>query len=547
MRNSLKYSLIYRCTVIVWLAVKFIFQIALFHFRHRIWDERTKKKWDKLLVKLAKEYRIKAVRLGGVLIKVGQFLSTRTDFMPDVFIKELTGLVDRVPPMEFNYAKFLLEKEWGTEIYDHLKVIEKSSIASASIGEVYRAILKDGTHVAIKVQRYRIQEIFHKDFRALNIVFWILSVFTSFGKTADLKALYRELIYVMDRELDFEKELGFGEYFKERYKDNESIHIPSYYNELSTKKVLVMEWIDGTKITDLKFMKRHHINVEQTAKNLFDFYLDQFLNVGKFHADPHAGNVLIKKDGRIGIIDFGMVREITKQDTHYFKLFVQGLIIDNYDIVFEALDEMNFILPNANKKNLKKTMKQTLEMYQNGSFNNMDAQTLDQLKEEIISLVKNQPIQLPADYAYLGRAISIVVGILFAIYPDIDMEAWAKPKIKKWFGSKNLVEIFYKQYAKETVEPLLSFPRAMLNWLESGEKDRQWEKEKQQMKFKHHFYLLLEVISFIMVVIGIGTVSYGLILSLPGMIIIASVITVIFIVIISIILFKHFRMIRNRM
>ncbi|WP_240508066.1 ABC1 kinase family protein [Virgibacillus indicus] len=543
----LKYSLIYRCTVIVWIAVKFIFQITFFHFRHSIWDESTKNKWDRLLVKLAKEYRVKAVKLGGVLIKVGQFLSTRADFMPDVFIRELTGLVDRVPPMPYDYAKSLLEEEWGVPLDEHIKEIKETSIASASIGEVYLAMLNDGSKVAIKVQRYRIQEIFHKDFVALKIVFWILSVFTSFGKRADLKELYRELIYVMDRELNFEKELSYAEYFKDRYQDNESIYIPAYYNSLCTKKVLVMEWISGAKITDHAFMENHRINKQQTAKNLFDFYIDQFLNVGKFHADPHAGNVLIQKDGRIVIIDFGMIGEVSKEDTHYFKLLIQGMIVDNYDMVLEALDEMNFLLPYANKRKLKKTIKQTLEMYQNGSFKNMDAQTLDQIKEEIIEIIKDQPIQIPADYAYLGRAISIVIGILFVVYPDIDIVQWSKPKIKKWFGSKNLAEIFYKQYAKDTIEPFFSFPKAMLNWLESGEKDRRWQKNKQEKQLKHHFYLLLEAFSFIMILIGAGTSVYGSIHGIAAITVIALVLTIIFIVTICIILFKHYRMIRTRL
>ena len=546
LKNRLKYSLIYRCTVIVWIAVKFIFQITFFHLRHKIWDERTKNKWDSLLVKLAREYRMKAVKLGGVLIKVGQFLSTRADFMPDVFIRELTGLVDRVPPMSYNYAKSLLEHEWGTGLGAHIKEIEKQSVASASIGEVYQATLKDGSKAAIKVQRYRIQEIFHKDFIALRIVFWILSVFTSFGKKANLHELYRELIYVMDKELNFEKELDYAEYFRERYKDNESIYIPAYYNSLCTKKVLVMEWINGAKITDVAFMKRNGIDTEETAKKIFDFYIDQFLNVGKFHADPHAGNILIQKDSRVVIIDFGMIGEVNKEDTHYFKLLIQGLIVDNYDMVLEALDGMNFLLPNADRTKLKKTIKQTLEMYQNGSFKNMDAQTLDQLKEEIAEMVKDQPIQLPADYAYLGRAISIVIGILFAIYPDIDIVKWATPKIKKWFGSKNLAEIFYNQYAKDTIEPIFSFPKAMLNWLENGEKDRIWQRKSQEKQLKHHFYILLEAFTFIMILISAGALFYGGIYSISHVTIIGFGLTIIFVIIICIILFKHYRMIRTR-
>lgn len=541
MGSSMKFNIFYRCTVIVWLAIKLITQVYFFHFRHRIWDERTRKKWNVLLSKMAKEYREKAVRLGGVLIKLGQFMSTRADFMPDVFIKELIGLVDRVPPMTFDYAKNLLEQEWGTDIAVHLKSMNESSVASASIGEVYEAALHDGTQVAIKVQRYRVEDIFHMDFKALKVVFWIISIFTNFGKKADLNALYTELIYVMDKELNFEQELDYGTYFKKRYQQNNAIHIPAYYRSLCTKKVLVMEWVEGAQVTDFYFLNKHNIDPRQVAKTLFDFYLDQFLNNGHFHADPHAGNILVQKNGMISIVDFGMVSDVRKQDTHYFKRLIQGLIMDDYDKIIETMDEMNFILPNANKKKLKEMIKKTVEIYENGSFKNMDAQTMDQIKEDIRIFIKDQPIQLSADYAYLGRSVSIIFGILISLYPDIDVNRWAKPKIKQWFGGKSLTDSIYKQLAKDAAQPILSFPRAMLSWLENGEKDRQWQREKQQTKLMHHFYILLEGFAIVMILAGVGFFGY-----MNNFAVIGGTLAGVFLLSFVIIVTKHYRFIKLR-
>ncbi|GAB3048181.1 ABC1 kinase family protein [Virgibacillus ainsalahensis] len=547
MRESRKYKFSYRYTVIVWMAITFIVRIYFFYFRHSIWDAKTKRKWEDLLSNLAKEYRLKAENLGGILIKLGQFLSTRTDFMPDVFIKELSGLVDHVPPMTYDYAKELMEKEWGTSVENHLSEIDEKSIASASIGEVYRGKLIDGTDVAIKVQRYRIEEVFRKDFSAMRMVFWILKVFTNIGQIANLKELYIEIVRVMDRELDYEQELAYGKYFKERYKDYSSIYIPTYFENLSTKKVLVMEWADGAKITDLEYMSKHHISSEKIARDLFNFYIDQFLHVGNFHADPHAGNILVQPDGTIAVIDFGMVAEISKQDTLHFKRLIQGIIIDDYKIVVDALEDMGFLLPDADKNKLKKVIEEALAVYMDGSLQGMDPHDLEQIMKEISAIIKEQPIQLSVDYTYFGRAVSIVVGILFALYPDLDLEKWAKPKIKQWYGKRELFESIYKEKAKDLADPVLAFPKAMLKWLENGEKDRQWDKEKHQTKLKHHFYLLLESISFIMVVIGIGFTVYGYSLNLIGLTVISLVVAAIFIIIINIIFFKHYRMIRSRM
>src|SRR5699024_337050 len=152
---------------------------------------------------------------------------------------------------------------------------------------------------------------------------------------ADLNSLYTEMITVMERELDYNQELEYSNYFKERFHQYDNIHIPHYYDALSTEKVLVMEWMNGHKITDTAFLQKHQIDVEKTSKIIFDFYIDQFLNPGKFHADPHAGNILIDEKGTIIVLDFGMVGEIKRKDTEDFKLLVQGFIIDNYDIVIE--------------------------------------------------------------------------------------------------------------------------------------------------------------------------------------------------------------------
>src|SRR5699024_535585 len=350
MNKGLKYNAIYRSTIIIWMAFKFILKINFFLFTNRIWDRKTQKKWETMLVKIAREYRRKSERLGGVLIKVGQFLTTRADILPDSFIRELGNLVDQVKPMDQGWALKIIEKEWGKPARTYLEELHEKPIAAASIGEVYKGKLKDGSDVAIKVQRHRIQEAFYKDFISLRIVFWMIKVFTSFGKKADLNSLYTEMITVMEKELDYNQELEYSNYFKERFQNYEGIRIPNYYDALSTEKVLVMEWVDGAKITDLDFLQRHRIDVEKTSKTIFDFYIDQFLNPGKFHADPHAGNILIDEHGTIIVLDFGMVEEIKRKDTEDFKLLVQGFIIDNYEIVIEALDRMDFILENANKE-----------------------------------------------------------------------------------------------------------------------------------------------------------------------------------------------------
>ncbi|MFD1020018.1 ABC1 kinase family protein [Thalassobacillus hwangdonensis] len=545
MRNRLKYISIYRISVIVWMSAKFLWQIFWFQRFHPIWDEETKRKWNRLLARQAKEYRITSIRLGGMLIKFGQFLSSRADLLPDIFIKELEGLVDRVKPTPFENSKQTIEKDWGADLEEYLESIDEKAVASASIGEVYKARLKDGTTIALKVQRYRVKDIFHMDFKALRIVFWMLDKFTPYGKKADLPALYRELVTVMSNELDFRKELENGNYFKRRFQHIPNVYIPEYFDELSTERVLAMEWIEGVKVTDIEFMKEHGIDREAVARTLFDLCVEQFLNNGTFHSDPHPGNLMLKQDGTLVVIDFGMVGDIHKQDAGYIRQMIQGFILDDYDRVIDALQKMNFLLENADTNKVKKLMRETTVMYLDGEFEKLDAAMMQQIMKDIQEFVNEQPIQLPADYAFLGRATSIIVGVLTAVYPQIDLIDWGKPVIKKWMTGEDSRFSIYKEVASDAARPLLSLPRALVNYLESGERDREWEAEKQQQTMFHHYYLFYALLSFIFLMVGIALGTYGQLAAVQFLLIVGYIAAGVGFILLIIFAFKHMSMIKS--
>ncbi|WJE15452.1 AarF/ABC1/UbiB kinase family protein [Halobacillus sp. ACCC02827] len=509
--ERMKYISIYRITVIVWMSMKFLIRIYWFEKRHRIWDQDTKRKWEEMLSDQAEEYRRKAVHLGGLLIKFGQFLSSRGDLLPSSFIKELEGLVDRVEPVPFYRSKETIEEDWNASVDTHLSTIEETPVASASIGEVYKAYLKDGTPVAVKVQRYRVKDTFRMDFRALKIVFWMLNKFTVYGKKADLPALYREVVRVISNELDFTMELENGRHFKKRFGDFPSVYIPEYYSDLSTKRVLVMEWVEGTKITDLSFIKKNGIDREQIARTLFDLSIAQFLDAGMFHSDPHPGNLMLKADGTVVVIDFGMVGEIKQEDADALRTMVQGFILDDYDRVIEALQEMDFLLPNADTERVKKLLKQTTEMYLDGNFDKLDAHMMNDMLSDLQQFVKDQPIQLPADYAFLGRATSIIIGVLSAVYPNIDLIQWGRPVIKQWVSGDGSNASLYTEVIKETVRPLLSFPRALIEYLEDGDKEREWKSYHQRNRLFHQLYLVYTAFSFLIFVSGVAALYYTLV------------------------------------
>ena len=361
---------IYRIYRIVWMSVKFFTQVTLFQRRYKgRFTPVVNEKWERLVTKQAKEYKRTALKLGGLMIKMGQFLSTRADIMPPSFIAELEGLTDRVPAVPREQAIDLLEQEWNETHTDILMNLSDKPVASASIGEVYKGTLKDGTPVAVKIQRPEIERILRADFRAMKIVIWLAKRFTAFGKQIDFNLLYSEMVDTIGAELNFLQELRNGRSFADRFETMPGVRFPVYYDEFSTRRVLVMEWIEGARITDLAFIDSNGINRRVLSERLFRLFLEQVLDGGQFHADPHGGNILIKPDGTIVLIDFGMVGSISKEEARSVLKVVEGILLKQFDQVLDGLEELRFLLPQADRRLLADAIARVVAAYESRRIN----------------------------------------------------------------------------------------------------------------------------------------------------------------------------------
>jgi len=233
--------------------------------------------------------------LGATFIKLAQVLSNRPDMLPEPLIKELEKLQDNVPPFEFSKVKFIIEQETGKKIEDLFDRLDEKTLGSASIGQVHRARLKNGDEIVVKVQRPEVKELIDTDLAILteiakrgesyfekNGIINVLDVVNTFKKT-------------MQKELDYNNEARNVEQFRIYYKRNKTFYVPKAYKELSTDKVLITEFAEGCKITNLEQLKSWGLDPVQIAENGMNIYLSQMFEHGFFHADPHPGNIIIKK------------------------------------------------------------------------------------------------------------------------------------------------------------------------------------------------------------------------------------------------------------
>jgi len=250
-------------------------------------------------------------KLGPTFVKIGQLLSSRADLLPQKFLKPLSRLQDKVKPFSYEDVQFIIENELGAKISKLFSSFDPTPLAAASLGQVHRAALHDGRPVVVKVQRPGIHEQIREDFAALEEIAKVLHRHTEFGQRHELVKVLEEFETTIAQELDYRREATHLVTLAENLREFKRIRVPLPVDSYTTHKVLTMEYIEGTKITELSPLTPLDLDGRALAEELFQAYLKQVLLDGTFHADPHPGNVFLTTDKRIALIDLGMVGHTT--------------------------------------------------------------------------------------------------------------------------------------------------------------------------------------------------------------------------------------------
>ena len=295
----------------LWGIKLWFFQSFLYTLRRIFLGTETNR--EKIQEKQAVWLKEKLITLGPTFIKIGQSMGTRADLLPLPFVKELGTLVDQVPAFPNDVAFSIIEHELGKKINEVYSEFELEPVAAASLGQVYRARLLSGEEVAVKVQRPNLEATIKGDIIILKKVANFAERFPHLSENADWAGMLREFDSTIHEEMDYVAEGRNAERFRESFRNWTNIHVPTIYWHASTRKVLTMEFIHGTKVTDLEEQARLNISPAKVNRLLIKTYLKQLLEDGFFHADPHPGNLLVMPDGRLAFFDFGMVGRITPQ------------------------------------------------------------------------------------------------------------------------------------------------------------------------------------------------------------------------------------------
>ena len=363
------------------------------------------------------------VELGPAFVKAGQALSTRPDIIPVVLLEELSQLQDQLPGFSGEKAMDLIEEDLKKDINTIFSSIDKEPISAASLGQVHKATLKNGDSVAVKVQRPGLREQITLDLYIVrNIAFW-LKKYVGLIRS-DLVALIDELGKRVFEEMDYINEANNAEKFRNMHKENPKIAVPKIYNDFTSRRVLTMEWIEGTKLTNLEKVKSLGINPDEMIEIGVQCSLEQLLEHGFFHADPHPGNLLALKDGRLCYLDFGMMSEVSRDSRSGLIQAVVHLVNKKFDKLSLDFVKLGFL---SKEVNLEPIVPAFQDVFINAIEMGVSKMDFKSVTDDMSGIMYKFPFKLPPYYALIIRSLITLEGIALSVDPEFKILGAAYP------------------------------------------------------------------------------------------------------------------------
>ncbi len=450
--------------------------IADVQLEHRIsLPSRLLKQADNSTISPAEHLRLALEELGPTFVKLGQILSTRPDILPPDFIKEVSKLKDSVPPNPWEDVRAVLVEELGGDPEQFFEQIDTHPLGAASLAQVHAATLKSGEVVVIKVQRPDILDTIESDLSILRDMA-SLAERTPWGELNHPEEMVEEFAYGLLNELNYRREGSNADRFRANFDGEEHIYIPKIYWEYTTRRVLVMERMHGIKIDDIVALDAAGYDRKQVAINAADIIVKEVLQAGFFHADMHAGNLVVMPGEVIGVMDFGLVGALTDRDRkHLTHLYVSVIAMDA-DSIIDELIRTGTVPSGADRSRLRRDLERLLGKYAGARLKDIHIQ---ELNEEFITFSSRHRLSIPANLWLLGKTLAMIEGLGLQLDPDFDFFAVSEPYVREqkwqmWMPKAEWGQALLRQ-GTDWVEFLNLLPRMGRRLLEMAEQDELFE------------------------------------------------------------------------
>jgi ubiquinone biosynthesis protein len=379
---------------------------------------------------LANRTRLAIEYLGPVFIKFGQLLSTRQDLIGEEYVAELSKLQSKVPPFSGDIARAIVEKSLKVPLDTVLTDFSEHAVASASIAQVHRAtLISTNETVAVKVLRPNIEKTINKDIKLLKLVAWFVEKSFKDGKRLRPQEVIIEFEKTIHAELDFLTEAANATELHRLHKQDHKIIIPEMYYDYCSQDVLVMQWMDGTPISDIKTLKEKNIDLKKLSHNGVDIFYTQVFDYGFFHADMHPGNILCTDDGRYVGLDFGIVGCLSEEDKRYLAINILAFFNRDYKKVAITHVESGWAPKDTSIEELEGAIRAVCEPIFNKPLSQI---SFGQVLIKLFQVSRRFDITVQPQLILLQKTIVNVEGLGRMLNPDLDLWVTAKPILERW-------------------------------------------------------------------------------------------------------------------
>jgi len=406
---------------------------------------------DEIISKGTVYERIRLVleELGPTFVKLGQTFSNREDLLPPELVQELQKLQDKVDTVDMNVHE-ILENEFNISVNDHFLEVEKHPLATASIAQVYKATLLNGDEVILKIKKADVQTVIEDDLLLIKDLEKLISSYSEIGEKLNLKQAISTFERSLLEEVSLINEKNNILQFSRNFKNNKETYVPKIYEEFSNNNVLCMEFIDGIKVTDKAGLLAHNIDPVKISEVGLRLFVSQILDYGFFHADPHAGNILVKKDGRVVFIDFGAVGKIQPNDKEILESLIVSFVAKNAHKIVRSLKKMAISYEIPDERRFENDVEDILNFVHSSSLKEIDPQAIINKMKDVL---KDNRLYMPDYFYLLFKGIGLIEGVGRTINPDLDIVKSLNPYTKKILTRK----ISPKKLLKNGMDKMMNF------------------------------------------------------------------------------------------
>lgn len=471
------------------------------------------KRIEKVHLKNAERTKIAILELKGLFTKVGQLLSIMSNILPDAYAQVLESLQDKAPAGDFKSMSKIIQEELNEPISALFSSFNETPIASASIGQVYEAVLKSGEKVAVKVQHDDIEELAELD---LDIIEKMVKRLSFFFKINGIEHVYQQVRLMIEEELNYELEAQSMQRIAKNLENEQGIVIPKVYTAYSSKRMLVCDFNEGVKITDTEQLAKWGIDAKALSERLITIFCKMILEDGFYHADPHPGNILVNEKGNIVLLDFGATAELNDEMRKEIPIIIQHIIRKDTPKILKSLQRMGFLGNDSDSREIAGKLVDALTTFvqneikidnlnfKDVSINDIKGSSLDKLRKELSLSELSTTMQIPKDWVLLNRTITLVHGISVAIAPEYNPMETVKPYLKKMVLSNGGLKTLIIDTIKQQFTALVQLPSEFSNFLEkanNGEIEVQVKNKEMRRLYAlgQQFMLLLTILTLVLI------------------------------------------------